>query len=762
MEIAFAVVGATDVAVRATSKLWALSTAWRDAPTDLHNLRDDLACTERFFGEVQQHLHISRSQISSPIRTKSFTFGDSDVSPFPRSPFLGSEFGSPTMGAQSELGRLVDQGSVALRRIEAIIDNLAGTADADAETQSVLEKMGELSKRRKFLWLRQSRKIAKLRKELGHIRSGICRALIAQNISISSEIYNTLEQSQLEVSSQLSTISMSIDASQDTLITQLDGRLQGIEDRMIAAIRQTPSEKAFTPTSHLIPYSPPPPYSPSLTPTVCNCPCPCHTPTTQTYHLAFLRSLFGILLVAHSNRQSTRCTNPACLSSTSPPKSSQSINLTYHLPSWLARTTLSALYTTTPTPALNLRVYYRRPITETQAAMGASRLIEKGDIPALKGELAAGRISIYDIHAKRGHTALSVAIHACRPEAAKLYLAAGADPFFKDDFGDMVITTAFMLAISGAPAEKKMGELFPIGRYVEEADFTALMRGVLCGVDISGMLAKMDRRGMEEQRGEGWTALHLAAIKGDAKAVRALVRAGADVDAKTGRHSVMPLYYACRYGHEEVVRVLLTSGADVNLRDCYGRQPIHSSVGTVAKVNIVRMLLRHGADVNSPGMQGYPPLMYAVLWGTIEAVEFLVENGADMTARSVFGETMLMMAVRVLRHDSARWLSARAEASLFQCVDEDERNLLHFIGRGGDEEMMDIFTGTEKWRGVGVLAKDKYGLTPLYLLNQRDPDKGLREAFDRLLDWVEKCNDDCEDASDDEFFDAEEGSITEG
>lgn len=191
MEIAFALVGVTDVAIRAGSKLWALSTAWRDAPNDLHNLRDDLTSTEQFFSEVQEHLRsVPRSRLNSPIRVRSFSFEDKDISPpTSRSSSDGTHDGrdddmeSPVIGGQLELGRLVEQGGVALRKIEAIIDGLLGTeGHVDAETQFMVEKIGELGKRRRFLWLRQSRKIAKLRKELAHIRSGICRALIAQNM----------------------------------------------------------------------------------------------------------------------------------------------------------------------------------------------------------------------------------------------------------------------------------------------------------------------------------------------------------------------------------------------------------------------------------------------------------------------------------------------------------------------------------------------------------------------------------------------------
>ena len=158
MEIALGVIGVTDAAMRASSKLWALSAAWRDAPADLHNLRDDLTRTERFFGEIQEHLEPRQLRRYSPEEET----------------FAGS------FAQDSELGRLVDEGAVALRRIEAIVDGLV--AGDSIDTQAMMEKVGELGKRRTFLWLRHSRKIARLRKELGHTRSSICRLLITQNV----------------------------------------------------------------------------------------------------------------------------------------------------------------------------------------------------------------------------------------------------------------------------------------------------------------------------------------------------------------------------------------------------------------------------------------------------------------------------------------------------------------------------------------------------------------------------------------------------
>ncbi len=68
-------------------------------------------------------------------------------------------------------------------------------------------------------------------------------------------------------------------------------------------------------------------------------------------------------------------------------------------------------------------------------------------------------------------------------------------------------------------------------------------------------------------------ALHKAARDGTTAAVKALIAAGANVNATTDS-GFTALHWAARNGHANVVKVLMAAGADVNSKDQMGRTPL--------------------------------------------------------------------------------------------------------------------------------------------------------------------------------------------
>ncbi len=106
-------------------------------------------------------------------------------------------------------------------------------------------------------------------------------------------------------------------------------------------------------------------------------------------------------------------------------------------------------------------------------------------------------------------------------------------------------------------------------------------------------------------------SFHDAVISGDVETVRALLDAGADVEARTeDGHTALML--AAAGSHEGIVRMLLDAGADVNARDEKGWTALMWPA-FLGHEGIVRALLDAGADVNARDNEGYTPLQMATV-----------------------------------------------------------------------------------------------------------------------------------------------------
>lgn len=122
---------------------------------------------------------------------------------------------------------------------------------------------------------------------------------------------------------------------------------------------------------------------------------------------------------------------------------------------------------------------------------------------------------------------------------------------------------------------------------------------------------------------DGFTALGLASFLGQLGVVRALVAAGADVNAigrNPGRYT--PLTGAVAGRAADVVRELLASGADANHRYGAGYTPLHEAAASGSD-EIARMLVEAGADVDARTDEGRTALDMAREKGHLRVVDLL-------------------------------------------------------------------------------------------------------------------------------------------
>jgi ankyrin repeat protein len=105
----------------------------------------------------------------------------------------------------------------------------------------------------------------------------------------------------------------------------------------------------------------------------------------------------------------------------------------------------------------------------------------------------------------------------------------------------------------------------------------------------------------------------------------------------------------------EALRRLLAAGADIDARDQHGQTALMIAAHE-GSTRIVSVLVEHGAMLDHTAKHGLSALMLAVIGGSPEIVRILVHAGADLTIRGTgalgfSGKTALDLATMQGRSD---------------------------------------------------------------------------------------------------------------
>jgi ankyrin repeat protein len=181
---------------------------------------------------------------------------------------------------------------------------------------------------------------------------------------------------------------------------------------------------------------------------------------------------------------------------------------------------------------------------------------------------------------------------------------------------------------------------------VDRGDTRAVRELLAAGADV------------EEPAADSSTALHRAVHSDDPVIVALLLDAGARVDAAS-RYSVTPLALAAQNGSEEMLGLLLDAGTDPNETTLTGQTALMTAALN-GRPEALRVLIGAGAAVDArEPVYGQTALMWAAGKGNTDAVAVLVDAGADIQAPSGAGFTSLLFAVLYDRIETARVLIER-------------------------------------------------------------------------------------------------------
>ncbi len=320
--------------------------------------------------------------------------------------------------------------------------------------------------------------------------------------------------------------------------------------------------------------------------------------------------------------------------------------------------------------------------------------------------------------ASRPAAATAASARAELPATAARRASSGAPGEARDRLGR---TPAYIAAMRGAAAADVRALIGSGGGgslLALSDDGKTLLHAAALGGCVETVLGLVKDAGLDVDARDvsGQTPLFCAAEKGHVEACRALLRAGAAVNASDdGDNGVTPLRRAAACGHVGVIRALVAEGADINWASSTGNTALHDAAWN-GRAAAVRALIAEGAEIDAFDNHSWTSLHYAADNGrSAEALCELVAAGADVSAKTQDRWTPLRLAAKGGVTDAVRVLLA-AKAKFL--VDDEEENYrqspLHAAARLRDPAERAATVATLLAAGGDVSSRDKEGWTPVH------------------------------------------------
>lgn len=251
-------------------------------------------------------------------------------------------------------------------------------------------------------------------------------------------------------------------------------------------------------------------------------------------------------------------------------------------------------------------------------------------------------------------------------------------------------------------------------------------------MDLSSLLRRYGVEDINGRNNNGMTPLCLSVRERDYDILIFLIKEGADLNASSkikdkffnGYSFVNPLRDACAICDYEIVKILVESGANVNLKvGGYGYTALH----TICSSNKLSasLMMTGKKDIKTDNEFGKTVLKIA---------EFLIENGADISARTEIGSLPIHIAsVGSCGNDELiRLLIMKGSRLTVDVKDNYGNTPLHYAARSGWTEIINelLLSGSD----INSLNEDAEN--PLHVAVK----DGQREAIKLLIEKGAKVN----------------------
>ncbi|KAH8363128.1 hypothetical protein KR084_005587 [Drosophila pseudotakahashii] len=321
-------------------------------------------------------------------------------------------------------------------------------------------------------------------------------------------------------------------------------------------------------------------------------------------------------------------------------------------------------------------------VAAASIAIAAPELLESADedgftplhLAVIQGNLAMVNLLLAnraDVNAvdNEGHSVVHWATVCGEVESLRAVLAAGASVAKPDANGGTPLHYAAQMC--GASHDSK-----------QQASSNASSR---LSLEILGILLSHPQSSVDVQDKDGRQPLLWAASAGSAKAVIALVKAGARVES-SDKDGLTALHCAGSRGHTECIDTLIgLCGAPTDLIDSNGCTALHYAV-TLGHADATARLLDLEADPNRQDRKGRTPAHCGCSKGQFETLKLLKERGANLWLRNAKGDLPLHEAAASGRRELLEWLLNQRPKQV-NTTSNDGRSLLHIAAANDYTDM---------------------------------------------------------------------------
>ena len=257
---------------------------------------------------------------------------------------------------------------------------------------------------------------------------------------------------------------------------------------------------------------------------------------------------------------------------------------------------------------------------------------------------------------ENGETILFEAVRNYPKSVVQLFLNNGVDIFIKNNDDKNIMQ---IIINERFDDYKELIDLFiSNGLKVDENLIIEVINSIDEDEIKQGKIAFLEQRGAQINARDlnGNTMLHNAIVNSswDEIFIEQIIKYGANVNAKNNKGET-PLYIASKQGvSPKIVNMLLENGASINYRAHNGETVLHCLIRRWCDVDhddgnfkkLINSFIKKGLGINSIDKKGDTPL-HTIARKDLEsknAINFLVEKGADPNIKNYDGKTPLELA----------------------------------------------------------------------------------------------------------------------